>query len=73
MRVVQVRVSRIQSRLMLGHCFGGITAIDARRHGVVLLLPGALQNKFENSGYGFHLRRTLRKCRTSALGVGPTR
>jgi hypothetical protein len=24
-------------------------------------------------GYGFHLRWTLRKCRASALGVGPTR
>ena len=24
-------------------------------------------------GYGFHLRRTLRKCRASALGVAPTR
>jgi hypothetical protein len=25
------------------------------------------------SGYGFHLRWTLRKCKTSALGVRPTR
>ena len=25
------------------------------------------------TGYGFHLRWTHRKCRTSALGVGPTR
>ena len=25
------------------------------------------------TGYGFHLRRTLRKCRASALGAGATR
>ena len=34
--------------------------------------PGALELR-RPTGYGFHLRRTLRECRTSALGVGPTR
>ena len=64
MRVVQVRVSPMPFRPVFGHCFGAYATPGGR---LVLLLC------YAPYGYGFHLRWTHRKCRTSALGVAPTR
>jgi len=53
------------SRSLLGVTLRGLTG--ALRHGALLLpLCGP-------TGYGFQLRRTLRKCRAWHLGAGPTR
>jgi hypothetical protein len=50
---------------LLGHCFGAI-ATPCGKLALLLRLR-------RPTGYGFHLRWTLRKCRVSALGVAPTR
>jgi hypothetical protein len=65
---------------LLGHCFGafatpgGKLALLLRFHHPVTQQSRAWDPGFHRpSGYGFHLRWTLRKCRASALGVAPTR
>ncbi len=52
--------SSLARSLLRGHC----DALRQARSSALLSHP---------SGYGFHLRWTLRKCRPSALGVAPTR
>ena len=63
--IVQPCVSNHESRFLLGHCFGG----KPTPCGTALFCFSATPP----SGYGFHLRRTLRKCRAWHLGAGPTR
>jgi single-strand DNA-binding protein len=59
------RFIRLVSRPLLGVTLRDLTG--ALRHGALLLpLCGP-------TGYGFQLRRTLRKCRAWHLGAGPTR
>jgi hypothetical protein len=61
---VLARVSRIDPASCTVTASGSIRRPAAARSSALLTHP---------LGYGFHLRRTLRKCRASALGGGPTR
>ena len=63
--VVHMGAFRSYPVLCTGSRFGPFPAPGGR---LALLLP--LRGP---SGYGFQLRRTLRKCRASALGAGATR
>src|SRR5579875_2348733 len=60
-----VRAFRLVSRPLLGFTLRAYPAPGGR---LALLLPLC-----GPPGYGFRLRRTLRKCRASALGAGATR
>jgi hypothetical protein len=60
----RMRVSEYNSSLARSLLRGFCDARRQARSSALLTHP---------SGYGFHLRRTLRKCRASALGVAPTR
>ncbi len=77
--MVQTRVSLVQFRLLLGHCFGAYATPGGRLALLLCYHPATQQSRAGDPGlshppgYGFHLRWTLRKCRASALGVAPTR
>ena len=64
---------------LLGHCFGAYATPGGKLALLLCYHPTTQQSRawdpgfHRPSGYGFHLRWTLRKCRASALGVAPTR
>jgi len=65
LHVVQIALCRPVSRPLLG--------ITLRGQSGALRLGALLLRLRRPSGYGFRLRRTLRKCRAWHLGAGPTR
>jgi len=73
MRVVPVRVSPESFRPVFGHCFGAYATPGGK---LVLLLLRLSENPFGKALHSTRpekIFRTFRKCRTSALGVAPTR
>ncbi len=63
--MVHLGFIRLVSRSLLGITLRGLSG--ALRHSALLL------RLRRPSGYGFHLGRTLRKCRAWHLGAGPSR